>query len=57
MHTTKVIDVTPTWSGILPALMMLLESPSAEARQTAKDELLRMAKLADRQMAWIEAND
>lgn len=41
------IDITPTWSGILPALLLLLESGSAKGRTAARDELARMAKLAD----------
>jgi hypothetical protein len=44
----KYIDVTPTWSQILPALLALLESGTAEGRRTARDELERMAALADR---------
>lgn len=55
MDTTKYVDVTPTWSGILPALLALLEMP--QTRQTAMDELTRMAHLADKQVAWVKAND
>ena len=44
----KYIDVTPTWSQILPALLALLETGTAEGRRTARDELERMAALADR---------
>ena len=39
----KYIDVTPTWSQILPVLLALLESGTAEGRRTARDELERMA--------------
>lgn len=55
--TTKTIDITPTWSEILPALILLLESPNAEARNTAKDELWRMAKLADKYMAHLKGGN
>lgn len=45
----QTIDLTPTWREILPALIALLEMP--ETRQAALDELTRMARLADQQMA------
>jgi len=41
------IDITPTWSGLLPYLLNLYESGPETARQTAKEELARMAKAAD----------
>jgi hypothetical protein len=43
----QTIDITPTWSGILPVLLLLLDSGSAKGRADARDELVRMAKLAD----------
>jgi len=45
--TTKTVDVTPTWQGILPALLTLLQSDSHKSRQIAESELRRMAGLAD----------
>jgi hypothetical protein len=42
---TKTIDLTPTWRGILPALLAIFEHGD---RQTALDELAKMANLADR---------
>lgn len=42
-----VIDMTPTWSGILPLLLMSLESPNAETRKNGIAEITRMAKIAD----------
>ena len=44
--TTKTIDLTPTWRGILPALLAMIELPAT--RQDALDELAKMANLADR---------
>lgn len=41
------IDITPTWSGLLPALLDLLNSKKTDVRQQAYDELVRMAKAAD----------
>jgi len=44
----RTIDVTPTWRGLLPALIELAHNgTSFEARQTAWDELCRMADIAD----------
>ena len=46
----KTIDMTPTWSAILPLLLELTKNPN-----TYKDavfEMARMAKLAD---AYIES--
>jgi len=51
--TTQYIDITPTWSEILPALLALLTMP--QTREDAISELSRMAKLADRQVAMIKA--
>ena len=45
--TTKTVDVTPTWQGILPALLTLLQSDNHKSRQVAESELRRMAGLAD----------
>ena len=45
--TSKTIDVTPTWQGILPALLTLLQSDNLQTRQVAESELRRMAGLAD----------
>lgn len=45
--TTKTIDMTPTWEGMLPILLTLLENGSAAGRATAMAEMRKMAKLAD----------
>jgi len=47
MTTSKTVDVTPTWQGILPALLTLLQSDNPKSRQVAESELRRMAGLAD----------
>ena len=44
--TTKMIDLTPTWRGVLPALLALVENPIT--RQDGLDELVRMANAADK---------
>jgi hypothetical protein len=43
----KTIDLTPTWLGILPALVALITDGDAEGRRGAQEELRRMAGLAD----------
>lgn len=49
--TTKTligaIDCTPSWKAILPTLLALIEMGSAEGKVAAKEELARMARLAD----------
>ena len=44
----KTIDLTPSWSGILPALLLIYENGD---RAVAVDELRKMARLADAQVA------
>lgn len=43
----RYIDVTPTWSGILPALLFALDAGTPEGRKIAREELARMARAAD----------
>ena len=52
--TTETVDLTPTWRGILPALLALLEMP--ETRQDALDELSKMAGAADRYISLVKAD-
>lgn len=44
----KEIDVTPTWSGVLPMLLTAYESGNVEARRVALDELKRAMATLDR---------
>lgn len=46
--TVKTIDITPTWSEILPLILMALDSGKADGVKTAIGELNRMAECADR---------
>ena len=46
--TTTTIDCTPTWTDILPMLLLVLHEGDATGRAWAKEELGRMAALADR---------
>jgi len=43
----RYIDVTPTWSAILPVLLFGLEAGTPEGRRLARVELARMAQAAD----------
>lgn len=49
----RVVDVTPTWRGVLPALVAALEDGTAEGRRIAREELARMAEAADN---WNASN-
>jgi hypothetical protein len=54
----RTIDLTPTWSGITPALVAVLQNPDApaEAHKTVEKELARMADLADKYVEYFRAN-
>lgn len=41
------IDMTPTWEGLLPGLLLAIENGTAEGRRIAREELARMAQVAD----------
>ena len=43
----NTIDLTPSWSQILPALLLMARSGSPAASEAAGTELKRMAHLAD----------
>lgn len=51
---TKTIDITPTWRGILPSLLAVLQNEDArfESREVVLAELERMAKYADEWVTW-----
>lgn len=50
----RTIDITPTWVGILPLLLLCFEN-GGETRETARAELIRMAKIADAAVAASKA--
>ncbi len=43
----STVDVTPTWSGITPALILMLENGTPKSKAYAKTELIRMARILD----------
>jgi len=55
MTKPETIDLTPTWSGILPALLALLENGTETGKLTARQELANMARAADRAVELAKA--
>lgn len=54
--TVTTIDITPTWSGLLPVLVELATNgTTTEAKLTADMELRKMAKAADMYNAIAKA--
>jgi len=56
----RTIDITPTWSGLLPVLLMGMDDPDSvtrEGRMIAKQELANMAKAADKWNAHCKKGD
>lgn len=49
----ELIDVTPTWTDILPVFRSILEDGSAESQASIWEEIERMAKLADLYVASL----
>lgn len=47
----EIIDMTPTWEGILPILLDRLRNGGFNAQHNAQQELRRMAVLADKYVA------
>lgn len=47
MNNPTTIDITPTWIGILPALIALIENGNREGRDIAVEELQKLAAYAD----------
>jgi len=41
------IDCTPTWEGLLPALLAVVIDGTSEGQKMAKEQLRHMAKVAD----------
>jgi hypothetical protein len=50
------IDVTPTWTGLLPALLDVIRNEDApvESLLTVHDELIKMAKAADLYIEYMK---
>lgn len=50
----QTINLTPTWEGILPGLLAALTDGGPEGQQIAREELTRMAKIADAYVAKLK---
>lgn len=46
-----VLDITPTWSGLLQPLLWMYKNGDHEQRNLAMKELMRMANIADKHVA------
>jgi hypothetical protein len=55
---TKTIDITPTWSAIMPVMVDVLKSPKANntAKQEVTAELMRLARIVDSQNKRTKEN-
>lgn len=51
------IDMTPTWAGILPALLAALINGTQEGQRIAREELARLAKIADNCVTYQRQRD
>ena len=58
-NVEKTIDCTPTWEGLLPTIITMIETGLPFAKQIAKEELHKMACAADKYNQSVKggAND
>lgn len=49
--SSETIDVTPTWSSLVPFMVEVLKNPKADntAKAEITQELIRLAKIVDNQ--------
>lgn len=47
----RTIDITPTWRGIMPVLIEGIRHGTPEGQRIAREELMRLADIADREIA------
>ena len=52
-ETAGYINLTPTWAGLIPAMVAVLENPEAEyeAKRTIQEQLTRLATAVDKMNA------
>ena len=53
-RTTHVYDITPTWSGLLPYMIAVLEDSNHESRELILKEFEKMAVAADIAVKHLE---
>lgn len=54
---TKTIDITPTWVGLLPYMIAVLEDGTHESKETIKENFERMAAAADLAVELTKSDD
>jgi hypothetical protein len=47
MTRSRSISITPTWAGIMPALLELIRQNHEPSATIAREEIMRLARLAD----------
>lgn len=47
-NSKTIINCTPTWEALLPAIISLIETGGPSAKKIAKEELHKMACAADK---------
>ena len=54
----KTIDLTPTWSSLIPTMVEVLKNPKASsgAKKMITEELLRLAQVVDDQNERAKQN-
>lgn len=52
----NTLNLTPTWEGLVPAFIALIENGTTEGRSTAITEITRMAQIADQAVAASKAD-
>lgn len=53
--TKFTIDLTPTWEGMMPAIIAVLQNGSAKGQAIAIEELMKLAKSVDAMNATTRA--
>jgi len=57
-NEVEYIDLTPTWLGILPAMLDVIRNGTTfEARADIEREFVRMARIADKYVALVKAGE
>jgi hypothetical protein len=53
----QTIELPVTWQGTLPIILLVLTDGDAEGRKLAREELTRMAQLADLYAASMQQKE
>ena len=47
MTERRTIDITPTWTGVMPGYLRVLESGTQEGKRLAREALMELARSVD----------